>query len=87
MALQGLLQAMQRFVAVPAQREAVARLAEMRPGLLPEEVTAVQNSLEYGRPLPWDELTSGAMQKITEGLVRGDRVSTLVNAACSWIED
>ena len=86
-ALQGLLQTMQRFVAVPAKREAVARLGEMRPGLLPKEVTAVQNSLEYGRPLPWDELTSVAMQEVIEGLVRGDRVSSVVNAACSWIED
>lgn len=82
-ALKGLLQTLQRFVAVPAQKEAVARLGEIHPSLLPEEVTAVQRSLEHGRAIPESLQTWVAMQDIVNGLVRGDEVSAVITAACS----
>ena len=44
-ALKGLVHVMQQFVVVPAEREAVARLGELRPDLQPEEVEAIQRSL------------------------------------------
>ena len=82
-ALKGLLQTLQRFVAVPAQKEAVARLGEIHPSLLPEEVTAVQRSLEHGRAIPEDLQVWAAMHDIVNGLARGDEVSAVVAAACS----
>lgn len=85
-ALKGLLQTLQRFVAVPAQKGAVARLGEIHPSLLPEEVTAVQRSLEYGRAIPVNLLAWAAMQDIVDGLVRGDEVSAVVTAACTTLE-
>ena len=86
-ALKGILQTMQRFVAVPAQIDAVARLADIRPKLLPEEAAAVQRSMEYGRPLSRDERAWHAMQHIVDGLARGDEVATVVNVACSALEE
>ena len=82
-ALKGLLQTLQRFVAVPAQKEAVARLGETHPSLLPEEVTAVQRSLEHGRAIPEDLQVWAAMHDIVDGLAHGDEVSAVVTAACS----
>ena len=82
-ALKGLLHTMQGFVGVPAQIDAVARLGELRPNLLPAEVLAAQRSMEYGRALSRDERAWGAMQSIVDGLVRGDDVATVVNDACS----
>ena len=86
-ALKGLLQTMQRFVAVPAQIEAVARLEDIRPNLQPEEVSAVQRSMEHGRPLSWNEPAWHAMQYIVDGLARGDDMATVVNDACSALEE
>lgn len=86
-ALKGLLQTLQRFVAVPAQKEAVARLGEIHPSLLPEEVTAVQRSLEYGRAIPEDLLAWAAMHDIVDGLARGDEVSAVVTEACTTLEE
>ena len=86
-ALKGILQTMQGFVAVPAQIDAVARLGELRPNLLPAEVLAAQRSMEYGRALSRDERAWGAMQSIVDGLVRGDEVATVVNDACSALEE
>ena len=85
-ALKGLLQTMQRFVAVPAQIEAVARLGDLRPNLQPEEVSAVQRSMEHGRPLTWSGPAGHAMQHIVDGLARGDEVATVVNDACSALD-
>ena len=84
-ALKGLLQTLQRFVAVPAQKEAVARLGEIHPSLLPEEVTAVQQSLEHGRAIPENLQSWSAMQDIVNGLARGDEVSAVVTAACATL--
>ena len=82
-ALKGILQTMQRFVGVPSQKDAVARLGEIRPNLLPDEVAAVQRSMEHGRALQWDGRAWAAMQRIVDGLARGDEVATVVNQACS----
>ncbi len=86
-ALKGLLQTMQRFVGVPAQREAVARLPEIWPTLGPAQLTALQRSMEFGRALPWDERAWDAMQHVVDGLARGDEVATVVNDACSALEE
>ena len=51
MALKGFNRAMQEHVAIPAGRDAVARLADIRPDISPEEVAAVQHSLEHGREM------------------------------------
>lgn len=86
-ALKGLLQTMQRFVAVPAQIEAVARLGEIRPSFLPEEVAAIQRSMEHGRALTWGGGAGHAMQHIVDGLAHGDEVATVANDACSALEE
>ena len=87
-ALKGLLHTMQGFVGVPAQiGRGRARLGELRPNLLPAEVLAAQRSMEYGRALSRDERAWHAMQHIVDGLVRGDEVATVVNAACSAVEE
>ena len=82
-ALRGLLKAMQSYVGVPAEREAVTRLGQIRSDLQPEEVTAIQQSMEYGRARPDDTAQRRAMYGIVEALVRGDDVSSAVNHACS----
>ena len=85
-ALKGLLHTMQGFVTVPAKIEAVARLGELRPDLLPAEVAAIQRSMEHGRAPTWDVRARYAMSHIVDGLVRGDEVATVVNAACSALD-
>ncbi len=85
-ALKGLVNVMQRFVPVPAQKEAVARLGDYRKTILPEEIAAIQSSMEHGRGMPLDQAVRGAMQAIEEGIVRGDDVVTVINAACSLVE-
>ena len=82
-ALKGFNLAMQEHVAIPAGREAVARLADIRTDISPEEVIAVQQSLEYGREWPQHGLVLRTMDDITWGLGRGDDVATIVNQACS----
>lgn len=82
-ALRGLLHTMRPYVNVPAEREGVARLGQIRPDLQPEEVTAVQHSMEYGRVEPHDPSQYSAMVSMTEALVRGDEVASAVNQACS----
>lgn len=86
-ALKGLLQTMQRFVAAPSQKEVVARLPEIRPTLGPAQLTALQRSMEFGRAQPWDERAWHAMQHIVDGLASGDEVATVVNDACSALEE
>ncbi len=85
-ALKGLVNVMQRFVPVPAQKEAVARLGDFRKTILPEEIAAIQSSMEHGRGIPLDQKVRGAMRAIEEGIVRGDDVLTVVNEACTLVE-
>ena len=86
-ALRGLAQALQEEAAVPAGRAAVARLGEIRTDLRPEEVAALQHSLEHGRaePLPGPQL--GTLSRAMRGLDRGDDVATRVNRACASLRE
>ena len=84
LALKGLVDIMQQFAIVPAGREAAANLGEIRSDLHPEEIGAIQRSLEAGRGLPWHTLAAmHAMDTAVGDLVRGDDVATVVNHACS----
>lgn len=83
MALKGFNRAMQQQVAIPAGREAVARLADIRPDISPEEVTAVQHSLEHGREWPQHRLLLHVLHDMGWSVARGDDVPTIVNQACS----
>ena len=82
-ALRGLVKTMQPHVRVPSEREAVARLGQIQPDLQPEEVVAIQQSMEYGRAWPQDEAQVRAMFKVVEALVRGDEVVSAVNQGCT----
>ena len=84
-ALRGLLHTMQPYVNVPAEREAVARLGEIRRDLQPEEVVAIQRSMEHGRAWPHDTAQHRAMYGLVEALVRGDDVASAVNQGCSTL--
>ena len=86
-ALRGFTHALQEHVAVPATSAAIARLGEIRTDLRPEEVAALQHSLEHGRAWPHDLLQLYAMSILVEGLVRGDNVTTIVNQACSLVRE
>lgn len=85
-ALKGLVNVMQRFMPIPAQKEAVARLGDYRKVLHPEEIAAIQRSMEHGRSIPLDRKIWNAMRALEEGIVRGDDVLTAVNEACALIE-
>lgn len=85
-ALKGLVNVMQRFVPIPAQKEAVARLGDYRKVLHPEEIAAIQQTMEHGRGIPLDRTLWTAMQALEEGIARGDDVLTAVNEACALIE-
>ena len=82
-ALRGLVKAMQPNVRVPSEREAVARLGQIQPNLQPEEVIAIQQSMEYGRGRPDDIAQRRAMFRLVEALARGDDVTSAVNQGCS----
>lgn len=82
-ALRGLLHTMRPYVNVPSEREAVARLGQIRPDLQPEEVAAIDQSMEHGRLLPQDAAQNRAMYTLVEALVRGDDVASVVNQGCS----
>ena len=86
-ALRGLVKAIQTYVGVPAEREAVARLGQFRSDLQPEEVTAIQQSMEHGRARPDDAAQRRAIYSIVEALVRGDSVASAVNLGCSILYD
>ena len=75
-ALRGLLKAMQPHVGVPSEREAVARLGQFRSDLQPQEVAAIQQSMEYGRAEPDDAARRRAIYYMAEALVRGDSVAS-----------
>ena len=82
-ALRGLLHTMQPYVNVPVEREGVARLGQIRSDLHPEEVAAIQQSMEHGRVWPHDPAQRRAMWSMVEALVRGDDVAAVVNQGCS----
>lgn len=82
MALRGYTRTMQAQVAVPASREALARLADTRKDLLPSEVAAVQHAMEHGREWPRWGLPYVVAENVMDNLVRGDDVATVVSKAC-----
>jgi multiple sugar transport system substrate-binding protein len=87
-ALKALVGMMQASVHVPAQKEAVARLGELRPELAPEEVEAYQQSMAHGRE--WFSDVSAAryaMHEVWGMLVRGDDVASIVNEGCSLVSE
>ena len=85
-ALKGLIGTLQRYVPVPAQKEAVARLGDYHKVLLPDEIAAIQQSMASGRGIPLDRNVGRAMHALVEGIVRGDDVVSVVNEACSLLE-
>lgn len=87
-ALKALVEAMQSRVHVPAQKEAVARIGELRPELRPEEVEAYQQSMAHGRE--WFSTFGAAryaMHEVWKMLIRGDEVATIVNEGCSRVSE
>ena len=86
-ALKGLAGVMQQYVNVPAERGAVAQLEDIRTDLRPEEVAALQESMQHGRGWPQTAPQLHAMHTIVEALARGDEVSTAVNEACSIVRE
>ena len=86
-ALKGLVDVMQPLAKVPARKDAVAHLGNIDEDLLPAEIAALQQSMEHGRGMPLNPLIHAAMSTIEEGLARGDEVPTVVNAACSALEE
>ncbi len=86
-ALKGLVDALQQHVVIPAKRNAVARLEELRSDLHTEEVLAIQQSMEHGRAQPRSAPALFAMDSALQGLVRGDDVATAVNQACSIVRE
>lgn len=84
-ALKGLLQVLQRFVPVPAQRYAVAKLGDLQPNLPPEEVEALQRSMDHGNALPYNSI-GPTMYQVVDDLAWGANLATVVNNACSALE-
>lgn len=87
-ALKALVGVMQANVHVPAQKEAVARIGELRPELTPDEVSAYQQAMSHGRE--WSSRSGAAryaMHQVWKMLVRGDDVATIVNQACSLVSE
>lgn len=87
MALRGVVHAMQELVEVPAAKDAIARLAESRQDLRPEEVAAIQRSMDHSHPSAQDTAQLHTMYEITEAIVRGDDVATVANQACSLLRE
>jgi hypothetical protein len=86
-ALRGVVGAMQRFVHVPAERETLSRLGEIRTRLRSEEVAAIQRSMEHGIRMPRFSVEHLAMDRIVWGLVRGDDVATVANSVCTFMDE
>lgn len=86
-ALRGVVGAMQELVHVPAERATLARLGEYRKRLRPEEVTAIQRSMEHGHAMPQSGFQFVAMESIMADLLRGDDVATVVGAACNALDE
>ena len=86
-ALRGLVGAMQPYVIVPTQREAVARLGEFRQDLSQEEVVALQQSMEHGHGWPTTAVQLRVIRYLVEALVRGDDAAAIVNDACAVVRE
>lgn len=86
-ALKGLVRVMQQHVTVPAQREAVAKLGEFQQDLQPEEVIALQQSMDYEHGWPQTEVQYRVIRYLVEALVEGADVATVVNQACSIVRE
>ncbi len=82
-ALRGLVRSFQQFANVPVEKEAMGRIGRIRRDLRPEEVAAMQQSMELGRLLPESETQRTAMRSILDALVRGDDVAAVVNQGCT----
>lgn len=82
-ALKGLVDALQEHVVVPAKRDAIARLEELRSDLHPEDVLAIQRTMEHGRAWPRSVPALFAMDALLQGIVRGDEIASVVNEACA----
>ncbi len=87
-ALKALVGLMQASVYVPAQKEAVARIGELRPELSQEEVEAYQQSMAHGREWHSKFLAARyAMHEVWKMLVHGDDIDTIVNEGCSRVSE
>ena len=86
-ALRGLTNVMQQHVVVPTQREAVAKLGEFRKELQPEEVAALQQSMEHGHGWPQTGVQYHAIRHLVQALVDDADVATAVNQACSIVRE
>ena len=78
LALRGFTRAMQAQSVIPASREAVAGLADTHKHFQPEEIAAVQHTMEHGREWPQQGLLLHVMSELTDSLGRGDDVATVV---------
>ena len=87
LALRGFTRAMQAQAVIPARREAVAGLADTHKHLLPAEIAAVQHTMAHGREWPQQGLPLHVMSDLTDNLGRGEDVATVINAACSAVDD
>ena len=84
-ALQGFLSAWQDQVRMPARREAVSG-RRVHPSLLPDDLTAIERSLEHGRSPPSDTLHRVALAVAVQSIAQGDDVAGAVNKGCAAIE-
>ena len=85
LALRGLVDVMQELVNIPAKRDVIARLGELKKDLQEDEIMTIQQSMEHGRGMPRHSRARRAMDKALEALVRGDDVIAAVNEACSLV--
>ena len=85
LALRGLVDVMQELVNIPAKREVIARLGELKKDLQEDEIVTIQQSMEHGRGMPRHSRARRAMDKALEALVRGDDIIAAVNEACSLV--
>ena len=86
-ALKGLAGVMQQYVNVPAGREIVARLGDIRTDLRPQEVAVLQESMDHGQGWPQTAPQLHTMHTMVEALARGEEVATVVNEACSLVRE
>ena len=85
-ALLGLVHALQAQANLPATRKGVAELKGFQIEFQPEELEAVERSLERGRAVPHALLPRIIMSVAVQSLVRGEDAATAVNKACATLE-